>query len=78
MSLIERSPASPNDKDDVRDDLDVVGPIGSLIDGRKIHVSADLHHGDTLCAQARAIFISMRPEVFEQLMSLRESRRSGA
>jgi hypothetical protein len=41
-------------------------------------VSADLHHGDTLCAQARAIFISMRPEVFEQLMSLRESRRSGA
>jgi len=47
------------------------------VDGRKIHVSADLHHGDTLCAQARAIFISMRPEVFEQLMSLRESRRSG-
>jgi WhiB family redox-sensing transcriptional regulator len=36
MSLIERSPATPNDGDDardeVRDDLDVVGPIGSLID----------------------------------------------
>jgi acyl-coenzyme A thioesterase PaaI-like protein len=48
------------------------------VEGRKIHVSADLHHGDQLCAQARAIFISMRPEVFEQLMALREARRSGA
>lgn len=47
------------------------------VEGRKIHVSADLFHGDTLCAQARAIFISMRPEVFEQLMALREQRRSG-
>lgn len=48
------------------------------VEGRKIHVSADLHHGDQLCAQARAIFISMRPEVFEQLMALREARRSGS
>ena len=48
------------------------------VEGRKIHVSADLYHGDQLCAQARAIFISMRPEVFEQLMALREARRSGA
>ncbi len=32
MSLIERSPANPNDRSDLGNDLDVAGPIGSLID----------------------------------------------
>ena len=38
------------------------------IEGRKIHVSATLHHGDRLCAEATGVFISMRPEVFQRLM----------
>ena len=38
------------------------------IDGRKIHAVATLHHGDVLCAEARGLFISMKPEVFERLM----------
>jgi acyl-coenzyme A thioesterase PaaI-like protein len=43
------------------------------VDGRKIHTVATLHHGDTLCAEARALFVSMKPEVFQRLM--RERRR---
>ena len=38
------------------------------VEGRKIHTLATLHHGDTLCAEAEAMFVSMRPEVFERLM----------
>jgi acyl-coenzyme A thioesterase PaaI-like protein len=42
------------------------------IDGRKIHTVATLHHGETLCAEARGLFVSMRPEVFERLMKGRQ------
>lgn len=38
------------------------------VDGRKISVSASLHHGDTLCAEATGLFISVKPEVFQRLM----------
>jgi acyl-coenzyme A thioesterase PaaI-like protein len=38
------------------------------IEGRKIFTAATLHHGDTLCAEARGLFVSMRPEVFDRLM----------
>ena len=37
------------------------------VEGRKIHASATLHDGDRLCAQAKALFVSMRPEVFDRL-----------
>ncbi len=47
--------------------------VGRLdhVDGRKIHASATLSCGDTLCAQAEGLFISMKPEVFERLLRLR-------
>ena len=47
--------------------------VGRLdrVDGRKIHASATLSVGDRLCAEAKGLFISMKPEVFERLMQLR-------
>lgn len=47
--------------------------VGRLdrVEGRKIFCSATLHHGDTLCAEAEGLFISMKPEVFERLLRLR-------
>ena len=44
------------------------------VDGRKIHTRATLHHGDTLCAEAEALFVSMKPEVFIRLMQQRAER----
>jgi len=41
------------------------------VEGRKIFTVATLHHGDTLCAQAEGLFISMKPEVFQRLMRAR-------
>ena len=38
------------------------------VEGRKIFTVATLHHGDTLCAEAEGLFISMKPEVFQRLM----------
>ncbi|MCU1395216.1 MAG: thioesterase superfamily enzyme [Ilumatobacteraceae bacterium] len=46
------------------------------VDGRKIRASATLSVGDRLCAEAKGLFISMKPEVFERLMALRAA--SGA
>ncbi len=40
---------------------------------RKIITSASLHHGETLCAEATGIFVSMRPEIFERLTQLRDA-----
>jgi len=40
---------------------------------RKIITSASLHHGETLCAEATVIFVSMRPEIFERLTQLRDA-----
>lgn len=42
------------------------------IDGRKISTTGTLHHGDTLCAEASGLFVSMRPEVFERLLKIRQ------
>jgi len=44
------------------------------IDGRKISVLGTLHHGDTLCAEAKGLFVSMRPEVFQRLMEIRQAQ----
>ncbi len=41
------------------------------VDGRKIFTRGTLHHGETLCAEATGLFISMRPEMFERLLALR-------
>lgn len=44
------------------------------IDGRKISVAGTLHHGETLCAQATGLFVSMRPEVFQRLLEIRQAQ----
>jgi acyl-coenzyme A thioesterase PaaI-like protein len=41
------------------------------VDGRKIYTSATLHDGDTLCAEATGLFITMKAKVFERLMEMR-------
>lgn len=43
------------------------------IDGRKIWTTGTLHHGEVLCAEASGLFISMRSEVFERLLKIRQS-----
>jgi acyl-coenzyme A thioesterase PaaI-like protein len=40
-------------------------------DGRKIFTRATLHYEHTLCAEAEALFISIDPEVFANLMAAR-------
>ena len=42
-------------------------------DKRKIITAASLYHGETLCAEATGIFVSMRPEIFERLTQLRDA-----
>ena len=46
------------------------------IDGRKISVSGTLHHGETLCAEAKGLFVSMRPEVFSRLVEIRQAQQN--
>jgi acyl-coenzyme A thioesterase PaaI-like protein len=43
------------------------------IDGRKIYTRGTVHHGDTLCAEATGLFISMRPELFAKLLAMRDA-----
>ena len=43
------------------------------IEGRKIFATATLLHDDRLCAEAQALFISMKPEVFQRLMRDRQN-----
>lgn len=42
------------------------------VDGRKISTTGTLHHGDTLCAEASGLFVSMSPEVFMRLLKPRQ------
>ena len=46
------------------------------IDGRKISVAGTLHHGETLCAEAKGLFISMRSEVFSRLIEIRQAHQA--
>jgi len=46
------------------------------IDGRKISVAGTLHHGETLCAEAKGLFVSMRPEVFSRLVEIRQAQQT--
>lgn len=43
------------------------------VEGRKIFTAGTLHHDGVLCAEATALFVSMKPEVFNRLMSQREA-----
>jgi len=43
------------------------------IDGRKIFTRGTVHHGETLCAESTALFVSMRPELFAKLLAMREA-----
>lgn len=45
------------------------------VEGRKIFTRGTLHHGDTLCAESTGLFISMRPELFERLLALRDAHK---
>lgn len=45
------------------------------VEGRKISTTGTLHHGDTLCAEASGLFISMRPEIFVRLLKIRQGDR---
>lgn len=66
LSINYRSPAP------LRKEIVFRGRIES-ISGRKIYTVGTLHHGETLCAEATAIFVSMRPELFERLLKIRQS-----
>ena len=44
------------------------------VEGRKIFTRGTLHSGTTLCAESSALFISMRPELFAQLLALRDGQ----
>jgi acyl-coenzyme A thioesterase PaaI-like protein len=43
------------------------------MEGRKIFTHGTLHHGEVLCASADALFISMRPDVFERILKVRDA-----
>lgn len=45
------------------------------VEGRKVFVSGSLHAGDRLCAEADAIFISVRPGSFAKLLAARNADR---
>jgi acyl-coenzyme A thioesterase PaaI-like protein len=45
------------------------------IDGRKIFTTGTIHAGDRLCAEAKGLFISVRPERFGALDQLRDEHQ---
>ncbi|MDJ0786749.1 MAG: PaaI family thioesterase [Myxococcota bacterium] len=44
------------------------------VEGRKIFTKATLHAGDTLCAEAEGLFISIKPGTFAGLVAKRQER----
>lgn len=48
------------------------------VEGRKIFTAGTLHHGETLCAEATAVFVSMSAEVLERLVKIREAQTRDA
>lgn len=55
--------------------LRVVGRF-ERIDGRKIFTTGTIHAGDRLCAEAKGLFISVRPERFGMLDQMRSENQS--
>jgi acyl-coenzyme A thioesterase PaaI-like protein len=49
----------------------------SKVEGRKIFVHGTLHAGERLCAESDAIFVSMRPGRYLELMKQRGERTGG-
>jgi acyl-coenzyme A thioesterase PaaI-like protein len=45
------------------------------IEGRKIFTTGTIHAGDRLCAEAKGLFISVRPERFGQLDQMRQEHQ---
>lgn len=43
------------------------------VEGRKIFTRGTVHAGDTMCAESTALFVSMRPELFERLLAMRDA-----
>ena len=43
------------------------------VEGRKIKTEGTLHHGETLCAEATAVFVSMSAELLERLIKIRQA-----
>jgi acyl-coenzyme A thioesterase PaaI-like protein len=43
------------------------------VEGRKIKTEGTLHHGETLCAEATAVFVSMSAELLERLIRIRQA-----
>jgi hypothetical protein len=39
------------------------------------NVLGTLHHGATLCAEAKGIFVGMRPEIFAKLVEIRKANQ---
>ena len=46
------------------------------VEGRKIFTKGALHHDETLCAEATAVFVSMSAELLERLIKIREAQSS--
>jgi len=46
------------------------------VEGRKIFTRGTVHAGDVLCAESTALFVSMRPELFERLVAMRDASRA--
>jgi acyl-coenzyme A thioesterase PaaI-like protein len=61
-----RSPAPLGEELRMRSRLD-------RTEGRKIWARAELHHGDTLCAEAEALFLAITPGAFAELLVNREN-----
>ena len=57
--------------------LRVVGRF-ERIDGRKIFTTGTIHAGERLCAEAKGLFISVRPERFGALDRLRDEHQGRA
>jgi len=55
--------------------LRVVGRY-DRIEGRKIFTTGTIHAGDRLCAEAKGLFISVRPEMFGGLGQIRDQQHS--
>lgn len=48
------------------------------VEGRRIYTRATLHCGDTLCAEATGLFLSMRKEVLERFLAAQKAGESPA
>lgn len=55
--------------------LRIVGRFDK-VEGRKIFTTGEIHAGDRLCAEAKGLFISVRPEMFGGLGQIRDQQHA--